>query len=70
MGTGGNNVPVVVELHRKLTEKECLALMGYPKSYKIGKGAQAYKQIGNSVVVPVLEHISKELVKLIKNETI
>ena len=66
MGTGGNNIPVVVELNRKLTEKECLKLMGYPENYKIGKGAQAYKQIGNSVVVPILEYISKQLVDLLK----
>ena len=66
MGTGGNNVPVVVELNRKLTEKECLKLMGYPDSYKIGTGAQAYKQIGNSVIVPILEYISKQLVELLK----
>ncbi len=70
MGTGGNNVPVIVELNRKLTEKECLKLMGYPDSYKIGTGAQAYKQIGNSVIVPILEYISKQLVELLKkNET-
>lgn len=70
MGTGGNNVPVVVELNRKLTEKECLKLMGYPEKYKIGNGSQAYKQIGNSVVVPVLEEISKSLINILKNETI
>lgn len=70
MGTGGNNVPVIVELNRKLTEKECLKLMGFPDNYKIGKGSQAYKQIGNSVVVPVLEYIAKKLVKIIKEETI
>lgn len=70
MGTGGNNVPVIVELNRKLTEKECLKLMGYPENYKIGNGSQAYKQIGNSVVVPVLEQISKSLVNILKNETI
>ena len=69
MGTGGNNVPVV-EINRKLTEKECLKLMGYPEDYKIGNGSQAYKQIGNSVVVPVLEQISKSLVNILKNETI
>lgn len=70
MGTGGNNVPVIVELNRKLTEKECLKLMGYPETYKIGTGAQAYKQIGNSVIVPILEYISKQLVNILKkNET-
>lgn len=70
MGTGGNNVPVVVELNRKLTEKECLKLMGYPDDYKIGKGSQAYKQIGNSVIVPILSSIAENLVRIIKeNET-
>lgn len=70
MGTGGNNVPVIVELNRKLTEKECLKLMGYPDNYKIGKGSQAYKQIGNSVIVPILSAIAEKLVKIIKeNET-
>lgn len=69
MGTGGNNVPVVVELNRKLTERECLKLMGYPDSYKIGLGAHAYKQIGNSVIVPILTTIASNLVDLLKNET-
>lgn len=70
MGTGGNNVPVIVELNRKLTEDECLKLMGYPDNYKIGRGAQAYKQIGNSVIVPILTSIAENLVRIIKeNET-
>lgn len=70
MGTGGNNVPVVVELNRKLTERECLKLMGYPETYKIGSGSHAYKQIGNSVIVPILTSISKNIVDLLKkNET-
>lgn len=66
MGTGGNNVPVVVSQMRHLTEKECLEIMGFPKSYKILPGAHAYKQIGNSVVVPVISEIAKELIRLIK----
>lgn len=64
MGTGGNNIPVVVELKRKLTEKECLRLMGFPETFKIKKGPyQTYKQIGNSVPVPVVELIAKEVVR-------
>ncbi|MFA7100865.1 MAG: DNA (cytosine-5-)-methyltransferase [Bacilli bacterium] len=66
MGTGGNNVPVVVELNRKLTERECLDLMGFPDSYEIGLGSQAYKQIGNSVIVPILTSIASNLVYLLK----
>lgn len=65
MGTGGNNVPVVIELNRKLTEKECLKIMGYPNDYIIGTGSQAYKQIGNSVVVPVITEIAKNIVTLL-----
>jgi len=64
MGTGGNNIPVVVEYKRKLTEKECLRIMGFPESYKIKKNnMQSYKQIGNSVVVPVINDITKKIVE-------
>ncbi len=65
MGTGGSNVAVVISQNRKLTERECLRLMGFPDNYKIGKGYQAYKQIGNSVVVPVISKLAKELVRLV-----
>lgn len=62
MGTGGNNIPVVVELKRKLTEKECLKIMGYPDDYKIRpNNMQSYKQIGNSVVVPLISAIAKKI---------
>ena len=64
MGTGGSNVPVVINQNRKLTERECLRLMGFPDNYKIGKGYQSYKQIGNSVVVPVISKLAKELIRV------
>lgn len=54
---------------RKLTEKECLKLMGfddedYEKIKSIGiSRSQIYKQAGNSIVVNVLEAIFKELFK-------
>lgn len=67
MGTGGNNVPVVISQMRKLTERECLRIMGYPESYKIKKGFQTYKQIGNSVVVPIICKLASELVELINH---
>jgi DNA (cytosine-5)-methyltransferase 1 len=66
MGTGGSNVAVVIEQNRKLTEPECMRLMGFPYNYKIGKGYQAYKQIGNSVVVPVISKLAEELVRICK----
>jgi DNA (cytosine-5)-methyltransferase 1 len=67
MGTGGNNVPVVISQRRKLTERECLTLMGYPSTYKVKKGFQTYKQIGNSVVVPVISEIAKKLNSLLND---
>lgn len=64
MGTGGNNIPVVVKYGRKLTERECLRIMGFPENYKIKRNnMQSYKQIGNSVVIPVINEIGKAFVE-------
>lgn len=64
MGTGGNNVPVIVNYKRKLTERECLTLMGFPENYKIKENNfQSYKQIGNSVIVPILTEIADNITK-------
>src|ERR1017187_2535868 len=49
---------------RRLTPRECARLMGYPKDFKIPvSDTQAYKQFGNSVVVPVVERIAKRVVE-------
>lgn len=55
---------------RKLTPKECAALQGYdPKKFIIPvSDTQAYRQFGNSVVVPLIQDISSNIVKLIANE--
>lgn len=67
MGTGGNNVPIIVNYNRKLTEKECLAIMGFPKDFNIReKHHQSYKQIGNSVVVPIIADLAKEIIRVLK----
>lgn len=47
---------------RKLTPKECWRLMGFDdtdfkKAEKVNSNTQLYKQAGNAIVVPVLEHI-------------
>jgi len=48
---------------RRLTPRECCRLMGYPNDFKIPvSDTQAYRQFGNSVVVPVVERIAKEVV--------
>ena len=47
---------------RRLTPRECARLMGFPDSFKIPvSDLQAYKQFGNSVVVPVIETIAKSM---------
>ncbi len=44
---------------RRLTPRECARLMGYPDSFKIPvSDTQAYKQFGNSVVMPVIKEIA------------
>jgi DNA (cytosine-5)-methyltransferase 1 len=49
---------------RRLTPRECAKLMGYPSDFKIPvSDTQAYRQFGNSVVVPVVEKIAKEVVQ-------
>jgi DNA (cytosine-5)-methyltransferase 1 len=45
---------------RRLTPRECARLMGYPESFKIiVSDTQAYKQFGNSVVVPVMREVAR-----------
>jgi DNA (cytosine-5)-methyltransferase 1 len=45
---------------RRLTPRECARLMGYPDSFQIPvSDTQAYKQFGNSVVVPVIAEIAR-----------
>jgi len=64
MGTGGNNVPVLVNKMRKLSTNECLKIQGFPENFKIAPDkAQSYKQIGNSISVPVVHLIAKEMIK-------
>ena len=52
---------------RRLTPRECGRLMGFPSDFKIPvSDTQAYKQFGNSVVVPVVERIAKAVVTSLK----
>ncbi|MDR0484426.1 MAG: DNA (cytosine-5-)-methyltransferase [Alphaproteobacteria bacterium] len=65
MGMGGHNVPIITSNEievRKLTPRECARLQGFPDSFKFPvSDSQAYKQIGNSVAVPVVRAIAKEI---------
>lgn len=44
---------------RRLTPRECARLQGFPEGFKIPvSDTQAYKQFGNSVVVPLMSNIA------------
>ena len=45
---------------RRLTPRECARLMGYPDSFEIPvSDTRAYKQFGNSVVMPVFREVAR-----------
>lgn len=49
---------------RKLTLKECYKLQGFPDDYKrISSTGNQYRQIGNSVAIPMIEAVSSEIIK-------
>lgn len=68
MGTGGHNVPLIIDNwgFRKITPKEALRFQGFPVDgdYKIPEGmanSHIYKQAGNAVSVPVIKRIATNL---------
>lgn len=71
MGTYPDRVPIVLDDFgiRKITPFECLALQGYPKDFTFPNIpiASAYKQCGNSVVVPVIRRIAEQIKNIIPN---
>ncbi len=67
MGEGGHNQPVIKDRWgiRKLTPRECARLQGYEDAwFKIPEtlsSSQIYKQIGNSVTVPLVARIAQKV---------
>lgn len=65
MGTFPDRVPIILDDYgiRKITPYECLALQGFPQEYRFPRipMASAYKQCGNSVVVPVIRRIAEKI---------
>lgn len=49
---------------RRLTPRECARLMGYPESFIVDavSRTQAYRQFGNSVVVPLIHYVAQSLI--------
>ena len=63
---------------RRLTPRECFRLMGFPSKFEHlfsptpngnapVSDSQAYRQLGNSVVVPVVSDIARAMVKKMKD---
>jgi DNA (cytosine-5)-methyltransferase 1 len=53
---------------RRLTPRECARLMGYPDTYRIPvSDTQAYKQFGNSVIVPVVTELARTMLPHIRS---
>ena len=58
-------IPQLDKNPRRLTPRECARLMGYPDNYIIPvSDNQAYRQFGNSVIVPLVSAVAKEIVKI------
>lgn len=52
---------------RRLTPRECARLMGFPDDFEIPvSDTQAYRQFGNSVVVPVMEEVARIMTPHVK----
>ena len=49
---------------RKLTIQECYRIMGFPDSFKmIDSKTEQYRQIGNSVAIPMIKAVGKQIKK-------
>ncbi|CAM4364768.1 DNA (cytosine-5-)-methyltransferase [Lacicoccus alkaliphilus] len=75
MGTGGHNVPIIKDPWgiRKMTPWETLKFQGYPEepSFIIPKNmanSHIYKQVGNSVSVPVVRRIAEKVLGVINSK--
>ncbi|ONI46370.1 DNA (cytosine-5-)-methyltransferase [Candidatus Epulonipiscioides gigas] len=74
MGTGGHNVPLIIDDYglRKLTPKECFMFQGFPEDYQLPSSmanSHLYKQAGNSVTVPVVERIAKNILDIMNKSS-
>ena len=67
MGQGGHNQPVIHDDYgiRKITPRECARLQGYPEDFEFPQSlshTQIYKQIGNSVTVPLVSKLAAQCI--------
>lgn len=69
MGSGGHNVPLIRDNYgiRKLTPRECFGFQGYPENFALPplSNSKLYMQAGNSVTVPLIERIAKQILDIL-----
>ena len=54
---------------RRLTPRECARLMGFPDTFEISvSDTQAYRQFGNSVIVPMIREVARLIARRIVSE--
>lgn len=70
MGSRFERIPFFYDDYsvRLMTPRECARLQGYPETYILPEKneKQVYKQIGNSVCVPVVRRIAKNIVEVLE----
>ena len=68
MGSHPERIPIVIDDYgiRQITPYECLALQGFPRNFRFPRIplANAYKQCGNSVAVPVVKRIADNILRV------
>ncbi len=58
---------LINEKIRKLSPRECARIMGFPEDFQIPvSDAQAYKQFGNSVAIPVVKAVFEQIIDTIR----
>ena len=72
MGITANQIPLIIDNYglRKLTLRECLFFQGFPKDYYFPNTiavSDAYKQLGNTVCVPVVRKIAESIKRSISS---
>ena len=68
MGTGGNNVPYLVNQNRFLSLSELLKIQGFPSSFVLTDSySHSLRQIGNSVAVPVVKYLYQSVRKSLES---
>ncbi len=72
MGMGGHNVPIIKDKKgiRKLTPLECFRIQGFDEKFILPKNisdSALYKQAGNSVSVPVVEAVARQMMRAMTN---